>query len=478
MDLTRSTIWVILSKVGGKLVSFVGIIIFAQFLTPTELGIFFLFQMALGLLAIPADFGRGHAVVKRISEGDNPPNILATSAVILIFSSLVIVSVLLLVQDYVNSYLGAELSVYLAIGIVLLSIYKLPMNILKGELRVNETALLNTAYRFSWVVLGLIFVVVFGFDFHGLVYAVLAAHILIAVIGIYRISTPLGTPSWRSAKSLLRYWIYTPVSYVDSILYNWLDIALIGFFLTQADVGVYEIAWRVAGVVLLVSSAIEMHMLPRVSDWDARDMKDEIENVIPNVITASLYFAIPAFFGSLLLSREGLSLIFGAEYGAAWLVLIVFMAGKIIESFDRVTKNILTGLDYPDLRMRAVLVSITLNIVLNIILILTFGIIGAAVATTVSFTASTLITTYYLHRKIPFSLPINNLAWSVVASGAMLLTLLAVKQIIAVDDLLSLIAVVSLGVVVYLAVSMMYRPLREGMLHVIRTARSQGTDGT
>lgn len=425
--------------------------------------------MVLGMLAIPADFGRGEAVVKRISEGERPGNILATSIIFLVISLSVVVSLIFLLRSFLNDYFGAKLAIYLAIGIVLMSIYHLPMSVLKGELRVDETAFFDFGYHVLWVVLGLVFVLSFGYGVVGLIYGLLFAYAIVALIGIIRISTPLGNPSWESAKSLFNYWKYSVVSYVDTYFYNWLDIAVIGLFLTQADVGAYEIAWRVAGAVTLVSIAIDVNILPQISEWDSQDAKKQIEDVVPNAVTASLFFVIPAFFGSLLISREGLGLIFGPEYQVAWLVLIVFIGGKVVESFDRIIKNILLGMDFPNLRMRAVVISLGLNILLNIALVWEFGIIGAAVATTLSFMASTLITTYYLYPKLSLSLPYRNISWCIVASIAMAFALFAVKQLIIIDSLVSLIGFILGGGIVYVSVAIIYRPLRIEVFSVIQS---------
>nr|WP_244880104.1 polysaccharide biosynthesis C-terminal domain-containing protein [Natrinema pellirubrum] len=55
----------------------------------------------------------------------------------------------------------------------------------------------------------------------------------------------------------------------------------------------------------------------------------------------------------------------------------------------------------------ATIASISLNLLLNIVLIWEFGIVGAAIATTISFAANTTLHIYYLNRFIDINLPLK-----------------------------------------------------------------------
>lgn len=472
MNLQRSSLKVLFSRTGGAVLSFVSIVIFARELSAAELGIFFLYQMLISFLSIPGSFGRGTAIIKRLSAGDDPASILSTSIAFLVASSGVLVVFILAVSSHINQYVGAEVAGLVAVGIVLRSLYTLPINVLKGELRVGEAATLNFLQKLIWLLLSFAMIGA-GYGYEGLIFGLLVSYFLAFVLAARKVSTPLGNISTDAAKSLFDYWKFTIFSFLDSTIYSWADIAIIGLLLTQTEVGIYEVAWRLTTVVILASAAIESIILPQISSWDASGSREKIEDLFPGAIFGALFLAIPAFFGTLVLSEQLLTFLFGEEYAAGGLVLLILMFSKLIESVDRIIKNFLEGIDLPNLRMRAVLLSIVLNLVLNLTLVWFYGVAGAAVATTVAFATSTIVTLYYLSSHVKLHVPVWKLGWSLVASVGMLGMLLTISHRIAIDTDLKLLVLIAVGVVVYLGIALIYSPIRETAKYNLSSALDQ-----
>jgi O-antigen/teichoic acid export membrane protein len=453
-----------ISRAVGSILSFVGIAIFARNLTTSELGVYFLFQMMIGLLALPGSFGRGNAIIKRISEDKiDSSRVLSTGIGLLIVSNAVLAISVYGLRGVINSYIGSSVAVWLAIGIVLRSIHALGINTLRGELRVGEAATVTLFQRLSWLAVGYT-LMQYGYREEALIFGLLSSYLVSLAVSAYKISISLGKPSIELAESLVGYWKYTTVSFVDSQLYNWADVALIGFFLSQSSVGIYEVAWRITVVVTLFSTSIENVILPQISSWDSTKSREKIQHLLPNALLASAIIPIPALFGTVLLSEDILRILFGDAYTEGSLVLIVLMAGKIIEAIDRVSKNFLDGTNLPHLRMYAVTVSIVSNVALNAILIDLLGIVGAALGTTIAFSMSTLLTVYYVDKTLNFELPTYSLGWCVLTSGIMYVILRLVKSHLKITDILSLLAVVLLGAIIYSAGILIYRPIREKVL--------------
>ena len=459
MNIQKSTLNTLVVRVAASILGFVSIVVFARELTASELGIFFLFEMLIGFLAIPGSFGRGKALIKRVSEKSESGDIVATAVILWLFSSLVIIGGIYFARNYINGYVGASISYLLAIGISLRLSSSLPKNILKGELRVGESESLSLVQKLTWfsASVGLIWL---GYGFYSLIYGLLVSYLLTTILGLYKISIPIGFPTWKSAKSLFNYWKYVIFSFLDSNIYNWADIAIIGLFLTQADVGIYEVAWRISFAVILASIAIEQTLLPQISSWDSVNSTELIRQILPGALLGSLFIVIPAFFGTILLSEAILRIIFGAEYANGWLVLVILMGGKIVEASDRILKTFVEGINLPNLRMRAVTVSIILNIVLNLILIWQYGIVGAAIATTFAFLASTLITLYYVKQSIRLQLPVTEIGWCIIASIAMYAILANIPDIEKLTSVAQLFFIVVLGAVIYLGITLSHPSIR------------------
>lgn len=471
MDLTRSSLKIFGSKVASAVISFAGITFFARELGASQLGSFFLFQALLGILAIPADFGIRGAVEKRISEGEDPDAVLTTAVLLKFLPLAVIVVGIVLFQGPINEYVGTPIALYLAVALVLQEFAHLMVFVLRGELRVGETALIQLSRQAIWVGVGTAFVLSDG-GVRGLVIGLLAGFCMTLLWGAYKMSTGVSTPTKRQARSLVDYSKYNFISSVGGYFYNWMDVVIIGLFLTQADVGAYEITWRVTAVVMLFSQSIATTIFPQVSEWDAAEATERIEQLLPRVLTPTLLFVIPAFFGSILFSQEILSLVFGAEYAGAWLVLIILMGEKLLQAPHAVLGRSLQGIDRPDLAARAGIVAMALNLVLNVVLVWQFGIVGAAVATTVSFAANTFLHGRYLSRFVAIRIPSREIGWCVVASLGMALVLVLARSAIVVDTLAQLAVVVLLGVVAYSAFVLLFRPFRVRVFEYGKTLQS------
>ncbi|ELY95668.1 membrane protein involved in the export of O-antigen and teichoic acid [Natrialba hulunbeirensis JCM 10989] len=459
MNVARSSLKIAAARVGSLLLTFVGTAFFAQELGARLLGIFFLFQAVLAVSELPANLGTRIAVEKRISEGGPADQIIGTAIVLKATLLLLVTGSILVFQSYLNQYIGANVAGLLIITIILQESAELMMNVLKGELRVGETATLQFAYSFTWVGLGVL-LVQFDFGVFGLVYGVIVGKGVQLAWAICKTSVGIGQPTITQARSLVDYAKYSIIPEIDGQVHNWMDILIIGFFVTQAAVGAYEIAWRVAGPVLLLTSAIGTTIFPQISSWESEDSKESLERLLPKIITPSLVFVFPAFFGGILLSEEILGLIFGQEFTAAWLALIILLAGKLPRAIRQIVGKSLLGLNRPDLVTHAALVDIIANLVLNIILIWHFGILGAALGTTLSMTIGTIHRTYYLSKIISIRVPYYELGWCLLSSLAMYFSLHIANNWIEITTVIHLAGYVFVGATLYSAFVLLYSPLR------------------
>jgi len=448
MDIARSSLKLFIARVGASGLGFLGLTYFARELGAGTMGAFFLFQALLGILAIPADFGLRGAVEKRISEGESAGAYLASAIVLKTIPLTVIILGIIAFQGYINRYIGAPIAIYLAAGIVLQEAAKLSVVVLKGELRVGETAVLQLTRQVAWVGIGGL-LITYGFEAKALVFSLLTGLGIVMFWGGHKTSVSLATPSVTHARSLVNYGKYNVVSSTGGYFFNWMDVAILGVFLTQVHVGAYETAWRVTSITILLSTSLATTLFPQISRWDAENAKERIEGVIRESITPALLLVVPAFFGTLVFSREILGLVFGPEFTIASTVLIILAGERILQSIHVILGRALQGINRPDLAAKATVVSIALNLSLNVILILSIGLVGAAIATAVSFLVNTLLHSYYLSKFVEIDIPYSEVSWCVISAAIMAISLFGIRSVVAFDSLSRLILGIGLGAVIY-----------------------------
>jgi O-antigen/teichoic acid export membrane protein len=96
-------------------------------------------------------------------------------------------------------------------------------------------------------------------------------------------------------------------------------------------------------------------------------------------ISAGLFF--------LLLGRPALSFIFGPEFGAAYLPLLILCAGQLVNAATGCAILLLNMTGNERYPLLATMVAAFLNVMLNLLLIPPYGIHGAAIATASSTAA-------------------------------------------------------------------------------------------
>lgn len=471
MDIARSSLKIFASRLVGSIISFIGIAFFARELGSHRIGVFFLFQALLGMMSIPANLGINQGVAKRLSEGKSAKNIIPTAILLKLLPLSLLIGGILLLRDSVNSYVGAQVASLLALAILLQEMTSLTKGILNGELRVGATALPALSRQIVFVGVGAVFVLS-GFGVSSLIYSLLFGFLAMLLWSLSRISVTLGTPSLSYARSLFGYSKYAFISSVGGYFYNWMDIVIIGFFLTQSEVGIYEMAWRVTAVLTLFSTSIATTIFPQVSQWDAEDATAHIETLLPKAIVPPLFFVIPAFFGILLFSHDILGLLFGAEYTAGWLVLIILTFEKVIQSVHLILGRSLQAINRPDLAAKSGIVAIVLNFALNIGLVVHYGIIGAAIATLLSFIVNSILHAYYLSHFISIDVPYVQIKGSLIAAFGMTIVLYAVQSVVLINTLPRLLATIFLGVIVYGGFALLIPSLRLMLVGNVRRALS------
>ncbi|MDL5361200.1 oligosaccharide flippase family protein [Halalkalicoccus sp. NIPERK01] len=463
MDLSRSALKIFLAKGGNAVVFFAGITVFARELGPTQIGIFFLFQTVLGLTTVVADFGVRGALEKRLSEGQQPATMLATALALKVVTIVGAAGLIFLIRPYLNQYLGGEFAVYLVIALTIQEFADLFIQAVRGELRVGETAIIEFAREVVWVVSGLVLVAA-GYGVMGLIYGLILGSTTAACWAFVKLETKVGRPAELSAWSLYDYAKYYFLSSVSGQVYQWMDVAIIGLFLTYADVGAYEVAWEVTLLVLLVSKTLSITLFPQMSQWSSEAAVSRIEAVVPEAIGVALFLSIPAFVGVFVLNYEVLATIFGSEYTIAAGVLVVLMVEKVFQSVNDVLGSTLRGIDRVDLVARAVVVTIAINLVLNVALVLTVGLLGAAIATTTAAIVQTLLNGRYLARNITLRVPYRLIGWSLVSATGMGLVVAGVRATLPFDGAVLLASCVGIGVGSYVLLSATVPSIRRQVL--------------
>lgn len=170
------------------------------------------------------------------------------------------------------------------------------------------------------------------------------------------------------------------------------DIVLIAYFLTATDVGYYAVAVGLSKFFWIIPQAIQTITYPATSEYWANNNHSALQTMIDKSMKYTACVLLPIGLGVGFFAGDIITLIFGKDFGYAILPLQILIVGTV--GYGIAAKAIggsTSAIGRPDINLKVIFVSAFVNIILNLLLIPRFGIIGAAVATTVSLSVVSIV---------------------------------------------------------------------------------------
>jgi O-antigen/teichoic acid export membrane protein len=240
------------------------------------------------------------------------------------------------------------------------------------------------------VQLGLtVILLLLGLEVASAAWGWLAGSAVSAILGFYFLEKKIGPillsdvkPKHQKSK-LLRFSAPLLLSGIIGTLMGWADTALLGYYMTDFEVGLYNAALPTAMLILLPHKAIGSLAVSSFSELKEKEEKS-IEDSIQTATYWTFSLVFPTFLIILLFSEQALKILFGSVYGQASLTLSILGIGYLISALVGRVGSFLHSKGHTKYIMYNNIAALTLNLVLNIALIPIYGIIGAATATMAS----------------------------------------------------------------------------------------------
>ena len=178
------------------------------------------------------------------------------------------------------------------------------------------------------------------------------------------------------------------------------DILILTAFKTEADVGIYNTALKIASLTTIVLIAINTIAMPKYAELKDDTLK--FKKFVKQTTFLIIMTSFPVFL-ALVLFPDFFLQIFGHEFTAGKNVLIILSAGMFFGAFSGSTINILNMAGYEKKAYNILLFSAILNLILNFILIPVYGIIGAAIATAATTILWNLTAAVVIYKKFNFT---------------------------------------------------------------------------
>lgn len=419
-SLVSSSATYLVSNVLNAAIPFALLPVLTRYLSPTEYGEVAMFQTLLGALSAFVGLNVVGAAGRKFYDGhfrdDELKHFIAVCLQILLASSVIVVFFIFPFRQKFASWLG--LQPQWVLWAVFVSAASIVVQLRLGQWQVRNQAQHYGALQVSQsalnMLLSVIFVVVFLEGAAGRISSQVWTAGLSAILALFLLKRD----------DLLSFWVWKPVYLKEALKFGVPLIPHIGgaFLITSidrfvinvemglAETGIYMVAVQVTAAAGLVYSAINNAYVPWLFERLARDKIDEKRQIVRYTY---IWFVVILLGAALafLIGPWLVKLIAGEQYSQAgdvigWLALGQAFGGMYLMVTNYIFYSKRTGL-----LSLATITAGSINVVLLFLLINLLGLMGAAIAFSVSMAIRFLLTWWIAHRRHPmpwFDLKLHN----------------------------------------------------------------------
>lgn len=289
-----------------------------------------------------------------------------------------------------------------------------------------------------------------GFGLLGVISAVLIIQILLFIIAMSIIISQIGfaIPRFSHINEYLKY--SAPLT--PNILIRWItdssDRYMVGYFLGLSSVGVYSASYAIGNLISLFVTPIQMILFPELSKlYDNGDI-EKVQAYLSYSMKYFLFMATPAVFGISALSKPILHILTTSEFASGSIVISVIALSGLLAGVFQIVVNITLIVKKTKFNLYIYVVAALLNIVFNFVLIPSIGILGAAIATLISYIVMVIACILISFKYITFDLNFIFISKCVLASTIMYLIILQLNP----TNIIDIFIVPGFGATLYLLI--------------------------
>ena len=298
------------------------------------------------------------------------------------------------------------------------------------------------------------YLVLSGFGLFGAIISLLIARALTSVIGFLWIRSDINIskPSFSVVKPYLPFTLPILPTALCYWLINLGDRYVIGYFMGASAVGIYSASYGLGSLLAFFYAPLSGTLLPAMIKSYENNKIPEVKTYLGYSLKFLLLFTIPSFFGLAVLSKSLLVTLATSEFAEVYMVVSIVALATLLYYCGSVNLNILNL--FKETKKVGIIygISASINVILNIVLVPRIGIVGAAIATLVTFMAHLIVVSKMSFKRLAYGIDFKFIGKSIIASIPMGFVVWKMNPYGAVNILVSIgiAAVIYFGIMVLL----------------------------
>lgn len=375
-----------------------GVVVLTRYLGPAGKGAYSLTVLIPGILVLIGSMGLAHANVVFLGRGEHPSalatNTLAASIVISIcLAALFTITLGVLQPLFFNGIARSSLLIAAWTTPFQLVVYFFSHFLLfKNNLQYNIVVISQFVLPSSGFMF-LAFSANMSFERAVWAYAlgIGVTSILALVLSMRYVSFKFKFLNSSLLRKALGFGIKAHLFSILQFLNFRFDLLLVAYFLPLTEVGYYSVAVAIAEVVTRVPNAISLAIFPAVSKASAEEAADVATKASRN----TLFLVTLLLLGLTASGHFVVTTLFGKQFTAILPALWWLFPGMLSVSLLKILLLHATGQGKPELGAYATAAALVISISLDIVLIPRWGIVGAALTSSISYSIATMLMVWF-----------------------------------------------------------------------------------
>lgn len=170
-----------------------------------------------------------------------------------------------------------------------------------------------------------------------------------------------------------------------TVIYTNLDTVMLGFMKSNTDVGYYNAAVKIKGVLLGVVTSLGTVLLPRASYYIEHDMKEKFLSISQKAIEFVFLISIPLTIYFMIFAEEGIFFLSGAAYEGAIIPMQIIMPTILWIGLTNIMgMQMLVPMGKEKIVLYSEIAGAIVDLIINFTLIPSMASVGAAIGTLVA----------------------------------------------------------------------------------------------
>jgi O-antigen/teichoic acid export membrane protein len=389
MNLFKASISTLFTRVILFILSIISSVLVVRLIGAEGKGIVSVFQTFFSMVLTISYFSVGTGLVFYGLKENNLKTYYDAGVNFSIILSTILLLLGLLFKDSIQSLYFKEIPeeyIYLGLGLFYLNTL---FFITQSYSRARKKPLLYNMANFLENIVYVITVIIYWFWVKNIsAFDILIAHALGKLTSVgytyiaFKLVPAFKLNNFTNIFKMVKFGAKEHIGVISQNLNLRLDILIMGALLAKEEIGYYSIAVMIAQMVWYIPESVTVFLYPKIAGQNDNNESAKI-TVITNRITLFVsFFVATAIFltGSFLIP-----FMYGEDFTAALLPMNILLVGTVGLSAQKIITKYFSGIGKPLITSYTAIFGLVINLPLLYFLIPSYGIIGASMATAITY---------------------------------------------------------------------------------------------